>query len=177
MLSPFALVLQSPTTIATLVTRSQMQRRLLFPSFPGAWGSSKALQAEQGPGSSAAPNLPFTLGAPSVSFTIGSPPVSLDTRGLIDGRPANGVTRRSHPNPSPNPNPNHSPNPDPDPNPNPKPNPNPNPNYAGDEAVFYPLEYWSRFERQARLFPPYAAQGANPRLADRVPGRPVLYSH
>ena len=96
-----------------------MQRRLLFPSFPGAWGSSKALQAEQGPGSSAAPNLSFTLGAPSVSFTIGSPPVSLDTRGLIDGRPANGVTRRSHPNPSPNSNPSPTPSPTPSPSPSP----------------------------------------------------------
>eukprot|EP00964_Phaeocystis_antarctica_P005116 scaffold2790_cov56-Phaeocystis_antarctica.AAC.7 len=96
-----------------------MQRRLLFPSFPGAWGSSKALQAEQGPGSSAAPNL---------SFTIGAPPVSLDTRGLIGGRPANGVTRRPNPSSSPNPNPNPSPSPNPDPNPEPNPKPNPNPN-------------------------------------------------
>ena len=73
-----------------------MKRRLLFPSFPGAWGPGKALRAEQGP-AGAAPNL--SVVAPPVSFTVGAPPLGMDTRGLIEGRPATGVTRRRyHPN-------------------------------------------------------------------------------
>ena len=75
-----------------------MKRRLLFPSFPGAWGPGKALRAEQGP-AGAAPNLSSAVVAPPVSFTVGAPPLGMDTRGLIEGRPATGVTRRRyHPN-------------------------------------------------------------------------------
>ena len=57
-----------------------MQRGLLPSSFPGAWGSGRALQAEQGPART----------APHLTFTVGAPPVRLETRGFIDGRPANG---------------------------------------------------------------------------------------
>ena len=67
-----------------------MQRGVLPSSFPGAWGSGRALQAEQGPAGAAT----------HLTFTVGAPPVRLETRGFIDGRPATG-NQAALPYPSP----------------------------------------------------------------------------
>ena len=67
-----------------------MQRGVLPSSFHGAWGSGRALQAEQG----------LAGAATHLTFTVGAPPVLLETRGFIDGRPATG-NQAALPYPSP----------------------------------------------------------------------------